>query len=180
MLLAGVALSTLKVPPEVKNSPWYGVLPDREKQFLAYQYNAEPHACVHELSQSMKRAGSGVAAGSTGPDASGQSVCHKTIVPRANLWVRSQNRLLTGYEACLMQGLPVDTFPNADEIPRALWFDLAGNMFSAASYLAVLCALFSSLPADFEFARSESDGEDVLFSQQLASSVLNIYQEEPM
>lgn len=57
MLDAGVSFSSLKLPDEVRASPWYQAMPQRTKQYLAYKWHAEPHAGVLELSQSMSHSG---------------------------------------------------------------------------------------------------------------------------
>jgi site-specific DNA-cytosine methylase len=138
--LEGLAISTFVAPPEQRSSSWYPLLTPREQRVLG-------HACVTnrnlfsvDIQQSLGRAFH-----QAGPSRSVSTIC-----PNSKIWSMSLRRLLTGFDHMMLQGFPravigavLERLPPVDD---NLLKDLAGNAFSANSFLAFLVAALCALP----------------------------------
>ena len=157
---ANLAYGQIRLPDEMTANPWYKILPDRARQLLGFKYHKDPSANTYEISQSMSRSSA------TSNASSSADAADDAVIPRAMIWLRSQCRLLTGYEHCLLQGMPMDMLLSEVEVAdlgRRLLADFAGNAFNAASYTAALISLFAALPTtmvvDRDLVEANSDQE---------------------
>ena len=157
----GLPASSLRLPDEVRASPWFAILSPREKEVLSMKVATQPNCKFIEVSQSM---GWGCRSASS---ATGSTALHCddlccALVPRSEVWITDRKRLLTGVEHCRFMCFPTKEMGIESE-GRPLLVDLAGNAFNAASFLACLTSLFSSLPETLEVnlvaADSISDDE---------------------
>ena len=170
---AGLAASQIRLPERFRSSPWYTVMPARARQLLALKYHKDPTAHTYEVSQSMCR--TSPTASSSSSSATATEAASNTLIPRSMVWVASRSRLLTGHEHLLCQGMPVELLDLTGE-SRNLLTDLAGNMFSAATYMAVLIGLLSSLPDDVKVDRELDDTKsDEELVSRIAACVSNLY-----
>ena len=74
-------------------------------------------------------------------------MCFSTIVCHSHIWVAEAERILTGWESCLLQGIPIDAFPTASQMGRRALINLAGDAFCGAAFAAVLIGVLTHQPA---------------------------------
>ncbi|CAK0880476.1 unnamed protein product, partial [Prorocentrum cordatum] len=134
-------------PPELEDSRpdpesqshWFYLLPQREKECLAYAHAVRPDLNACGLSQQMSRL----------PINDKKHFIH-ALTPNAKTRIdcEVQNtrscRLLTDMEALLLQGFPRIAYNR--EVSHPLKNDFAGNAFSSMCALALIIACYSKLP----------------------------------
>jgi hypothetical protein len=178
MLDLGVPISALRLPDEVRASPWFELLTPRQKENLAYKWHKTPDRSTYEVSQSMGRSSSSATTCAASPDDDIEVSC--AIIPRSLIWLPSGNRLLTGYEHCMLQCLPTTAIPGLEDESRALLIDLAGNMFNGANYMAALVSLFAALPETFALRpRSDHAESDNEVTTMITDRLSGVFDEVP-
>lgn len=142
------------VASDLEGNPWFKLLTKREADALMLSRAAGPTCEFRNLSQSVGRINSTSRAEDTGKEVA------PTMLPGQVLWVESQGRLLTGFEALMWQGFPVKPFWDKSDfvVPdecesQSFLHDLAGN----AMALPVVLAIFQSALAAIPWAGAASD-----------------------
>ncbi len=125
--------------PAMKASPWFALLPPREKEIAIYGAHlaeSTPGVFSIDVSQRLGRT----------PLGSGEAL--PTILPGAKTYLLRENRLLLGVEALRAQGFPtqwVEEALCAGSVSDHFLHDLAGNAFSLTVLLAVLIGIHDQL-----------------------------------
>ena len=121
---------------------WYQTLTKREQDALVLSRVDGPDCLFRNLSQSIGR----INARSTAKDYEDGREIAPTMLPGQILWVESQERVLTGEEALLLQGFPILRLKNKcltlppDLASQAFLSDLAGNAMALPVVLAIFQA----------------------------------------
>ena len=68
-----------------------------------------------------------------------------TLGCRSAIWLCKEERMLTGWEACLLQAIPVDAIPGAMAMPRRSLVALAGDAFCGAAFSACLIGIMAHM-----------------------------------
>ena len=134
------------VDASLLENPCYACLTKREQDALVLSRVDGPKAEFRNLSQSVGR----INARSTKEEL-GREVA-PTMLPGHMIWVESQQRLLTGEEALIMQGFPIlrlqaKVVSLPEEVStQGFLRDLAGNAMAFPVVLAIFQAGLASLP----------------------------------
>lgn len=162
------------VAEKLASNPWFQALTMRERDALVLSRVAAPECEFRNLSQSLGRINSSVSSTSSG------SLIAPTMLPGQILWIESQERLLTGFEALVLQGYPIVPLMQKAPLPPGLRSqsflnDLAGNAMALPVALAMFqCALAAVPWATDRESCSSSDAEDEEVATALAAvAVLN-------
>ena len=128
-----VLVSKCKVPPVVKNSPWFDLLPPREQQAMAVHLTMRPDTETIDLTHSINR---------IRPRSSRDFA---TILPGSRLLVKIPDgsfRVFTGCERMMLQGFHPDVVKHGlmkgNPLTDAIMRDMAGNAFCAPIPMAIL------------------------------------------
>ena len=127
------------VDEELAGNKWYKTLSKREADALVLSRVADPTCEFRNVSQSVGRINS-----VSQIDNKGKEVA-PTMLPGQLMWVESQQRILTGYEALIYQGFPILLYlAKARSLPPAcnsqsFLTDIAGN--AMAFPVVGICAL---------------------------------------
>ena len=155
------------LPPTLGMNDWFCTLTKREGDALRLSRIAGPTAEFRNLSQSVGRVH-----GNTLQD-SGKHVA-PTMLPGQLLWTESQERLLTGVEAMILQGYPIIPLLERleakgqvrlkENFTESFLTDLAGN----AMALPVLLAIFQAGMAavGFKPCVQEASEDDVRLAME--------------
>ncbi len=171
----GITTSMVRLPRKVCGSPWHELLQPRARQELGLLWHTYPDAATNfELSQSLSRSAS--AAGGPGEDDFADDKCG-AIFPKSLKWSKSQNRLITGYELCLIMNIPLANMPLAARESRNLLSDLAGNSFCGASYMAALVCFLASLPQDIRLRHDDDPAADESLVNHIQDVTCNLYED---
>lgn len=160
MAKRGVGYSFLS-DTRLKNSPWYLTLTDREKLLLRYAMAVNPGAKTIDVSQRIDRAPTSSTVVRDGDIA---DVC-STLLTGSHIWLCGSNRLLTGWEACLLRCIPVDALRGASAMTRRSLTALAGDAFCGASFGAVLIGIMVHLPRLADKPEDHQDADETLLRQ---------------
>ena len=68
-----------------------------------------------------------------------------TLTCRSAIWLCKEERMSTGWEACLLQAIPVDAIPGAMAMPRRSLVALAGDAFCGAAFSACLIGIMAHM-----------------------------------
>ena len=68
-----------------------------------------------------------------------------TLTCHSAIWLLKEKRMLTGWEACLLQAIPVDAIPGAMAMPRRSLVALAGDAFCGAAFSACLIGIMAHM-----------------------------------
>ena len=139
---------------------WYGILPERERMALTIKLFENPDATSIEISQELPRM--------TVRDDRKLS----TLLPGSKLMIfidGHEPRLLTGFEACWMQGFPravLDKVVQEDDgIDDTLLWRIAGKPFSGIIPTAhLLSAIAHMTPRQLEIMKEKAPMTRVLNS----------------
>ena len=151
------------VSDKLKENLWYQTLTKREADALVLSRVADPTCEFRNLSQSLGRINSASHAKDTGKEVA------PTMMPSQQLWVESRDRLLTGYEALIMQGFPIIPYYNkqlqtlflSDSLDaQGFLHDLAGNAMALPVVLAIFQSGLASVPWLVEPSAEESGEEE--------------------
>jgi len=160
-------------PAEQCESPWFALMPEREKFALAYTLKHTPGARLIDTSQSAGRC----------PTTEGAQAF--AFLPRSKPWHMERRRPVLGFEMLLCHGMPVEVLTQpavgdqgfSDPFLR----DLAGNSVVAEAFAAVLIGTLTHWPheqADAAEAASPSADSSASDSEEKAAeeicSILNI------
>jgi len=165
----GISWARLQVPAETKASPWYQVLPQREREVLAYAIAAHPELVSVDCSQRIDRASIGRGPRLPTITPGGKVYLMVSMAEKGSKVSGPCNRLLLGLEALKLQGFPTNLLPHAE--PHVLpsdpqLMDLAGNAFPGTVLSAIFLALYLHLPpvsrVEKGAAREEVTAEEVL------------------
>ncbi len=153
--------SSAQAPPKLANSKWFQNLTPRQQQVLSYWITLCQDYDMIDVSQSIDR----IFKVSEG------SPC---ITPKAFFFLVHELRVLVGYEHMLLQGWPRSilrhTLKTYNFCTDGLFRDLAGNSYCISSIMAVLVAVFVSLPFTLgslvveDASESEMDDVDALMA----------------
>ena len=134
------------LPRDVRSSPWFDLLPSREKEVLAFCLRQWPCATSFDLSARIDRV------------SVGRDLLVPTVTPRGKPWLRqldqeakqiSPNRVMLGREALAIQGFPVEWLGSRRQGSWApsdrLLSDLAGNAFTGQVLSKLFIAIFLHL-----------------------------------
>ena len=138
----GVTYSILtKFKEQHDSNPWFSSLGMREQLMVLYMLAVKTEAKTIDISQSIWRAtpSSKLVAGEGGADVVSTLTCHSAI------WLCEEQRMLTGWEACLLQAIPVDAIPGAAAMSRRSLIALAGDAFCGAAFSACLIGLMAHM-----------------------------------
>ena len=134
------------VDEELAGNKWYQTLSKREADALVLSRVADPTCEFRNVSQSVGRINS-----VSQIDNKGKEVA-PTMLPGQLMWVESQQRILTGYEALIYQGFPILLYlAKARSLPPAcnsqsFLTDIAGNAMAFPVVLAIFQATLASVP----------------------------------
>ena len=132
----GWTRSQIVAPPEHQVSPWFSLLPDRERMNLGFQLALHPDSTSLELSQMPGR--------STHP---GKDCILQTLYPNSRLWLADEKRWMLGKDALLCHGLPSDVVKKLAGFSDNQLIDLAGNSKTAQSFMAIFISLLACWPS---------------------------------
>ena len=154
----GVAVSECVVPLSERGTVGYNLLTSREKMVLGHALLACPQLHNADIYQSLGR------------EFLSDVPVLSTIVPGSMKWIRPLKRLLLGYEALKVQGLPDDLMKLAvkENYSDNSMMDLAGNSFTGMVYCAFLISalVHATLPTS-----GDKTGQS---TNEIAASVLDI------
>lgn len=142
----GISWTSLAPAAGIAKSPWYQLLPQREKEIVAFYSTTIPHAVAIDTSQRIDRASV-----PTGP------LILNTLTPGSKNFLVGQmsigkdtpakpNRILLGYESLGLQAFPVEELEPLDWLSDPQMQDLAGNAFPGTCLLAVFLAMYAKIP----------------------------------
>ena len=122
------------VQGKLEANPWFSSLGLREQLLLLHTVAVKMEARTIDISQSNWRAtpSKSVAGEGGAIDVVSTLTCHSAV------WLCKEERMLTGWEACLLQAIPVDAIPGAMAMPRRSLVALAGDAFCGAAFSACL------------------------------------------
>ena len=155
------------LPVELVMNDWFSTLTKREGDCLRLSRVAGPTAEFRNLSQSVGRAH-----GNTLQD-SGKHVA-PTMLPGQVLWTESQDRLLSGVEAMILQGYPI--MPLLDRLKangqvrlkenftESFLTDLAGNAMALPVVLAIFQAGMAAV--GFKACEQAASEDDVRLAME--------------
>ena len=162
------------IDDELAGNKWYKTLSKREADALVLSRVADPTCEFRNVSQSLGRINSMSRIGSKGKEVG------PTMLPGQLLWVESQRRILTGYEALIYQGFPIIPYlTKARTLPhgcntQSFLTDIAGNAMAFPVVLAILQATLASVPwlaAHDNEDDSDNDDEDDTQQKEAAADV---------
>ena len=148
---------------ELAGNKWYQTLSKREADALVLSRVADPTCEFRNVSQSVGRINS-----ASQMEYKGKEVA-PTMLPGQLMWVESQQRILTGYEALIYQGFPIQLYlAKARSLPepcksQGFLTDIAGNAMAFPVVLAIFQATLASvpwLPACEDEDDSQDDGDE--------------------
>ena len=166
---AGIRASQLNdFSSQHRANPFFSSLPLRDQQIIRVKSHMNPRACCIELSHNIDRSAT----------MSGRLSC---LLPSGKQWVRlsrknpdwatskdpkpTEERILTGAETCMIQGIPKCIVDKAVEMgfSNHKLQDLGANAFDGRVYVAHLAAIFSVIDPDYvrEFYETEGLGRAV-------------------
>ncbi len=146
----GMSWRQAMAPTETRSSPWFEVLPSRERGVLGFKISQAKINKVAlngvDTSQRIDRA----------PRCSNGLIC--PLTPNSKIWLLAHwgvpkseewsERLMTGTEALRFQGFPTEWIASAPEEARPSQpqqSDLAGNAFPINVFMAVMLGVFSNV-----------------------------------
>eukprot|EP00435_Cladocopium_sp_Y103_P046505 s1908_g13.t1 len=150
------------IDDELASNKWYKILSKREADALVLSRVADPTCEFRNVSQSLGRINSVSQFGSKGKEVG------PTMLPGQLLWVESQKRILTGYEALIYQGFPIIPYlAKARSLPepcntQGFLTDIAGNAMAFPVVLAIFQATLASVPwlAAHDSEDDDNDNDD--------------------
>ena len=154
----GVAVSECVVPLSERGTVGYNLLTSREKMVLGHALLACPQLHNADIYQSLGR------------EFLSDVPVLSTIVPGSMKWIRPLKRLLLGYEALKVQGMPDDLMKLAvqENYSDNSMMDLAGNSFTGMVYCAFLISALVHAPLP---TSGDKAGQS---TNEIAASVLDI------
>ena len=182
----GIAWTALQVPDEVKESPWFKFLTERERDIVAWGIMfAEQKQAAAKLSAASqdKRSAASQDSKYLAVDVSQRlDRCRVscdgtlfTVLPSQKVYLLGQDgcgkakvgagRLLLGTESLALQGYLHGACQCSDSQKQ----DLAGNAFTSTVLLALLLALYANLP---DYSWSEDEGKPCLPAKKRKVTVL--------
>lgn len=164
--------SAVQPPEKARASPFFGVLTKRAQAILGFNMARHPDDPAYELCMSSTRYSS------SPPVERDTSRMARTLIPRSLVWVNTPNqqRLLTGWEHMLLQGMPMHAVDKDGATSRAILVDLAGNAFNGASIVAALLCLLAALPCGFVMAAEDLQPEGAeLLPAEIMDSALGAF-----
>ena len=132
--------SICKPTPDLISSPWFKILPSRERLTLAALMHEYPAKAGHNVSQQVFR---------TDGQGDDKDVCLGTATPKERVYLPEQRRCMLGAESLHMQGVPMAWIKEAVSRKVAtdtLLKNLAGNAYTAAVFLCLMIALLIHWP----------------------------------
>lgn len=158
----GVTYSSLN-SFHLNSNSWFQTLTDREKLVAMYNMAVNPMCKTIDISQNINRSPS---SSTTGGEAGGEStdVC-STLLTGSHIWLTEAERIMTGWEACLLQCIPVDALPGASLIGRRGLVALAGDAFCGAAFGSILIGILVHLPAIADEPAQYEDADTALLKQ---------------
>ena len=181
-----IAWTALQVPDEVKESPWFKFLTERERDIVAWGIMfAEQKQAAAKLSAASqdKRSAASQDSKYLAVDVSQRlDRCRVscdgtlfTVLPSQKVYLLGQDgcgkakvgagRLLLGAESLALQGYLHGACQCSDSQKQ----DLAGNAFTSTVLLALLLALYANLP---DYSWSEDEGKPCLPARKRKVTVL--------
>ena len=122
-------------------NPWYSSLGPREQLLLLQTLAVKMEAKTIDIGQSIWRA----TASTSVPCEGGAIDLVSTLGCRSAIWLCKEERMLTGWEACLLQAIPVDAIPGAMAMPRRSLVAEAGDAFCGAAFSACLIGIMAHM-----------------------------------
>ena len=122
-------------------NPWFSSLGMRVQLIVMYMLAVKTEAKTIDISQSICRATPSKSVASEG----GATVLVSTLTCHSAIWLLKEKRMLTGWEACLLQAIPVDAIPGAMAMPRRSLVALAGDAFCGAAFSACLIGIMAHM-----------------------------------
>ena len=126
---------------KLQANPWYSSLGPREQLLLLHTLAVKMEAKTVDIGQSVWRA----SASTSIPCEGGAIDLVSTLTCHSAIWLLKENRMLTGWEACLLQAIPVDAIPGAMAMPRRSLVSLAGDAFCGAAFSACLIGIMAHM-----------------------------------
>ena len=147
------------VPLSERGTVGYNLLTSREKMVLGHALLACPQLHNADIYQSLGR------------EFLSDVPVLSTIVPGSMKWIRPLKRLLLGYEALKVQGMPDDLMKLAvkENYSDNSMMDLAGNSFTGMVYCAFLISSLAHAPLP---TSGDKTGQS---TKEIAASVLDIF-----
>ena len=125
----------------LEGNPWYSSLGPREQLLLLHTLAVKMEAKTVDIGQSVWRA----SASTSIPCEGGAIDVVSTLTCHSAIWLLKENRMLTGWEACLLQAIPVDAIPGAMAMSRRNLVSLAGDAFCGAAFSACLIGIMAHM-----------------------------------
>ena len=150
----GISWTSLAPSGEIAKSEWFKILPQREKEIIAYYTTTVPAAIAIDCSQRIDRVSpptEDMQLFTLTPGAKNYLVAKIKSIGDSN--AKMPNRLLTGWESLALQGFPVETLC-LDWCSDPQLHDLAGNSFPGTCLCAIYLAVFANIP---QVTTSEED-----------------------
>ncbi len=136
------AFGRLKLNRATLTSPWIVALNERQRDALRFWSHKDPAKSLFDLSQNINRL----------PKSSvrnfGDTLVEvaPTVMPNWRLWSTKRHRLVTGTEALMLQGFPVEElFYILEEFRNHQKHSLAGNAFTLTVVLALVASFVHSV-----------------------------------
>ena len=162
-------------PQEVRSSPWFSLLPAREKDILGVHLfeSTKAKSCVFgvDLNPRIDRPSfcrDGMMCAITPGSKLWLAKCcctSRTCAQATRQWQHKCQRLVTGGEALALQGYPkqwLDKAAAGGELPGdVLLMDLAGNAFPCTVMGAVMLGVFTRMPRDRERRPPQEKNEHI-------------------
>ena len=134
-------ISLRKFKEQHEANPWFSSLGRREQLLLLHTLAVKMEAKTIDIGQSIWRA----TASTSVPCEGGAIDLVSTLTCHSAIWLCKKKRMLTGWEACLLQAIPVDAIPGAMAMPRRSLVALAGDAFCGAAFSACLIGIMAHM-----------------------------------
>ena len=126
--------------------PWFKVVPKRDQGAILYSMHNDPGGVCEDISASISRVPGGE---------DHISSPTSTLSTHSRHWRQRINRTLTGWEACLLQCIPINAIPGAAQFNRGSIVTLSGDAFNGACICAVFVGILTHLPSSIGTSSAE-------------------------
>ena len=145
----GLTVGDVQAPAETLDSPWYDLLPERERVVLGYGIRRHgEHTFAIDTTQGLNRFPVSV------------TKVFPTVTPSGRVWCVPRRLPVAGFEALALHGWPKSILNRARSYADSLLKDLAGNSFDCHVVMPLLLAILVNLPE--EKPSSEEADEDLI------------------
>ena len=162
----GLSVSECVLPKDEQGDLWYDLLTPRQKLTLGHTYITDATFANSDLTHFHNDRRRLVSSGSKFVSRDERII--STIVPESCKWLRKERRLLTGYEAFSIQGVPTEVLDYAVRCgyTDGNFMELAGN----SSQAEVVAAFFIAALVEYPFEGEEEDRK----LPKVSTSVLSV------